>query len=228
MKVAIIPARGGSKRIPRKNIRPFFGKPMIGYAIDAALTAQMFDKVIVSTDDDEIAQVAERLGAEVPFRRPAHLADDFTITVTVIHHAIQWLNEQGASVHYACCIYPTVPFLKAEILQEAYAKLLATGVSYVFPVTTYVSPIQRALKVNSAGLVEPFYPEHNRTRSQDLEPAYHDAGQFYWGRAEAFLNEESLHFPSSVPFFLPRNRVQDLDTMEDWQQAELMFQLEQR
>lgn len=223
MKVAIIPARGGSKRIPRKNIRPFFGKPMLGYAIETALATGIFDRVIVSTDDEEIAAVAERLGGEVPFRRPAALADDFTGTTSVIKHAIQWLNAQGQSVDHGCCIYATVPFLQPEFLREGYEKLLATGASYAFSVTRFASPIQRALRVNQAGLIESFYPEYFHVRSQDLEEAYHDAGQFYWGRAEAFLNEVVIHSPAAVPVFLPRQRVQDLDTMEDWQQAEWMY-----
>ena len=223
MKVAIIPARGGSKRIPRKNIRPFFGKPMIGYAIDVALATQVFDRVIVSTDDEEIAGVAEQLGAEVPFRRPAELADDFSGTVVVIKHAIQWLNEHGPLVKYACCIYATVPFLQAKYLRDGYERLLATGASYALPIASFEAPIQRAVRVTPSGFVESFHPENFHCRSQDLEKAYYDAGQFYWGRSESFLNEMVFHSPMSVPVFLPRNMVQDIDTIEDWQYAELMY-----
>ncbi|MEO5354376.1 MAG: pseudaminic acid cytidylyltransferase [Magnetococcus sp. XQGC-1] len=223
MKVAIIPARGGSKRIPRKNIRPFFGKPMIAYAIEVALAAELFDRVIVSTDDDEIADVASAWGAEAPFRRPAALANDFAGTTEVVKHALQWLNTQGPSMEYACCIYATVPFLQREFLREGYEKLLASGASYAFSVTSFSSPIQRALRIDAAGRVASFYPEYFHTRSQDLEPAYHDAGQFYWGVADAFLHEEIVHSPASVSVILPRHMVQDIDTMEDWQQAERMY-----
>ncbi|MBF0399996.1 MAG: pseudaminic acid cytidylyltransferase [Magnetococcales bacterium] len=223
MNVAIIPARGGSKRIPRKNIQPFFGKPMIGYAIDVAVATRLFDRIIVSTDDDEIAAVAEGLGAEVPFRRPAELANDFAGTTVVIKHAIQWLNDHGPSVQYACCIYSTVPFLQPEYLQEGYEKLLASGSAYTFPITSFPAPIQRAVRVNAAGCIESFYPENFHTRSQDLEPAYYDAGQFYWGRAEAFLEEVIIHAPTSLPVYLPRHMVQDIDTLEDWQHAERMY-----
>ena len=224
MNVAIIPARGGSKRIPRKNIKHFLGKPIIGYSINAALATDLFDRVIVSTDDDEIADTAVALGAEVPFRRPKALSDDFTGTTVVVKHAIQWLNENGTSVEYVCCIYATAPFLQCEFLHEGYNKLLNSKKSFAFSVTSYPFPIQRAIKINQAGLVEAFSPEFFHTRSQDLEEAYHDAGQFYWGKSKAFLDEEITFSSVSVPVVLPRHLVQDIDTMEDWDRAELMYQ----
>ncbi|WP_028990748.1 pseudaminic acid cytidylyltransferase [Thermithiobacillus tepidarius DSM 3134] len=224
MKVAIIPARGGSKRIPRKNIKPFAGKPIIAHSIDAALRSALFDRIIVSTDDQEIAQVAQAFGAEIPFLRPPALADDFTGTNAVVKHAIQWLAQHGQAVNYACCIYATAPLLQAEHLREGYDKLLSSGRSFAFSVTSFSFPIQRALRVTPDGGVGAIFPEHIFTRSQDLEETYHDAGQFYWGRAAAFLNDELTFSPASVPVILPRHLVQDIDTPEDWRRAELLFQ----
>jgi pseudaminic acid cytidylyltransferase len=224
MKLAIIPARGGSKRIPRKNIRPFAGLPIIAYSIEAARACGLFDRIVVSTDDAEIADVARSLGAETPFVRPAELSDDYCTTVAVIKHAIGWVNEHWGSVDYACCIYATAPFVQAGYLREGHEKLMASGKSYAFSVTSFPFPIQRAVKINADGCVEMFYPENYLTRSQDLEEAYHDAGQFYWGRANAFLNEEVFFSPASVPVLLPRYLVQDIDTIEDWRRAEYMHQ----
>jgi pseudaminic acid cytidylyltransferase len=223
MNVAIIPARGGSKRIPRKNIKQFGGKPIIAHSIAAAKNCGLFDSVIVSTDDEEIAAVARAQEAEVPFLRPKPLADDHTGTNAVVKHAIQWLTEHGRSVDYACCIYATAPFLQSRFLCEGYEKLVSTGKSFAFSVTSFPFPIQRAIRITPEGLVAPFYPEHVFTRSQDLEEAYHDAGQFYWGKADAFLTDEVLFSPCSVPVVLPRHLVQDIDTPEDWVRAELMY-----
>ena len=224
MNIAIIPARGGSKRIPRKNIKDFLGRPMIAYAIEAAIASQLFDKVIVSTDDQEIAKVAQQHGAEAPFVRPQELADDFTGTNDVIKHALNWFVSQGVSIEYACCIYATVPLLRPQYLQEGLEQLQSSGKSFAFSVTSFPSPIQRAISIKDHE-VSMFYPEHLNTRSQDLEEAYHDAGQFYWGRAEAFLNNEILFSPVSVPVLLPRYLVQDIDTPEDWKRAELMYRV---
>lgn len=221
--VAIIPARGGSKRIPRKNIRPFAGKPIIGYSIEAAKASNLFDKIIVSTDDYEIAALVKSFGAEVPFMRPAELANDFAGTNSVVKHCLQWLIEHGDPAHYACCIYATAPFIQLEYLRKGFEQLLATGKSYAFSVTSFPFPIQRALRVNRDGFVEAIWPENIAVRSQDLEEAYHDAGQFYWGKAEAFLADEVIFSPSAVPVVLPRHLVQDIDTLEDWRRAELMF-----
>lgn len=224
MRVAVIPARGGSKRIPRKNIRPFAGKPMIGYAIEAALACGLFDKVIVSTDDDEIAEIAARHGAEIPFRRPADLSDDITPTVPVIAHATRALGEQGLTIDHACCIYPGVPFIRGDDIAAAFALLEAHGGDgYSFPVTGFPSPIQRALRRDEDGQVTPFQPEHATTRTQDLEPAYHDAGQFYWGRADAWLSGLNIH-ANGRTIILPEWRVIDIDTPADWLRAEALYQ----
>ena len=223
MKLAIIPARGGSKRIPRKNIKPFCGKPMIAWSIEAALDSGCFDRVIVSTDDDEIAEVARQHGAEVPFLRPLELSDDHTGTIPVIRHAIETINSQGRAVEQACCLYATAPFIQAEDLRRGLEILQGSGGDYAFSVTSYAFPIQRAIRLTPEGRVEMFNPEHFNTRSQDLEEAYHDAGQFYWGRADAWLQGKMIFSPASLPVMLPRHRVQDIDTPEDWVRAEWLF-----
>lgn len=228
MNVAIIPARGGSKRIPGKNIKVFAGKPMIGWSIEAAKESGCFDTIIVSTDDDAIAEIAEEYGAEVPFTRPASLSDDYTGTIPVIAHAIRTLNEHNAnsdvgSVKRACCIYATAPFVQPADIKAGLAQVNKTDVDYAFSVTSYPFPIQRALRLTDEQRVTMFQPEHFSTRSQDLVEAYHDAGQFYWGRANAWLEEKLLFTPASAPVILPRHRVQDIDTPEDWERAEWLF-----
>lgn len=223
MRLAIIPARGGSKRIPRKNIKTFCGKPMIAWSIDAALQSGCFDNIIVSTDDAEIAEVARQRGATVPFMRPAELSDDHTGTIPVIRHAIEWFNRQGQIVEQACCLYATAPFAKAEDLCRGLDLLQGNDCNYAFSVTSYAFPIQRAIRLNSEGRVAMFSPEHFLTRSQDLEEAFHDAGQFYWGRAEAWLQGKMIFSPDSLPVLLPRHQVQDIDTAEDWVRAEWLF-----
>lgn len=223
MKLAIIPARGGSKRIPLKNIKPFCGKPMIAWSIEAALQSACFDQVIVSTDDAEIAEVARRWGAAVPFMRPAELSDDHTGTIPVIRHAIEWFNLQEQSVEQACCLYATAPFVTAEDLRRGLDVLQGNDCDYAFSVTSFPFPIQRAIRINAEGRVEMFSPEHFNTRSQDLEEAFHDAGQFYWGRAHAWLQGEMIFSPHSLPVLLARHRVQDIDTPEDWARAEWLF-----
>ncbi|HCJ28766.1 MAG TPA: pseudaminic acid cytidylyltransferase [Pseudomonas sp.] len=223
MRLAIIPARGGSKRIPRKNIKPFCGKPMIAWSIEAALQSGCFDQVIVSTDDAEIAKVAREHGAEVPFMRPAELSDDHTGTIPVIRHALEWFNCQGQSIEQACCLYATAPFVSAEDLRRGLDILQGNDCDYAFSVTSYAFPIQRAICINGEGRVTMFNPEHFNTRSQDLGEAFHDAGQFYWGRAEAWLQGEIIFGPDSLPVLLPRHLVQDIDTPEDWVRAEWLF-----
>jgi N-acylneuraminate cytidylyltransferase len=224
MTIAIIPARGGSKRSPRKNIKVFCGKPMIAWSIDAALATGIFDAVIVSTDDDEIAAVAETNGAEAPFRRPAELADDHTPTLPVVAHAIRWFEEHRAAVTFACCIYATAPFLQARYLVEGFNLLEShPDAEFSFGVTSFAFPIFRSLKRNLDGTVSMFWPENEMTRSQDLPEALHDAGQFYWGRKEAFLNRRGVFSAVSHPVILPRHLVQDIDTPEDWDMAERMF-----
>lgn len=222
MKLAIIPARGGSKRIPRKNIRPFCGKPMIAWSIEAALRSSEFDRVIVSTDDEEIAEVAEAHGAEVPFLRPAELSDDHTGTIPVIAHAVDWINQQGTPVELACCIYATAPFVTAADIQSGRRTLVESGSDYAFSVTRYPFPIQRAIRINGEGRVEMFSPAHFNTRSQDLEEAWHDAGQFYWGRSSAWLAGAPLFSHDASPVPLPSYRVVDIDTPDDWVRAELL------
>jgi pseudaminic acid cytidylyltransferase len=224
MKVAVIPARGGSKRIPRKNIKDFCGKPMIAYSIGAAVDAGVFDRIIVSTEDEEIAAVARKWGAETPFLRPQGLADDFTGTNAVVKHAIGWLHGQGQQVGFACCIYATAPLLQPGYLRQGLKQLEQGGKSFAFSVTSFPFPIQRASRINGDGAVEAVHPEYMFTRSQDLEECFHDAGQFYWGTAEAFLNDIVTFSPASLPVIVPRHLVQDVDTAEDWRRAELLYQ----
>jgi pseudaminic acid cytidylyltransferase len=221
--VAIIPARGGSKRIPGKNIREFHGKPIIGYSIEAAQQSQCFARIVVSTDDDEIAAVARRFGAEAPFMRPASLADEHTGTMEVVKHAVETLEQSGAAFDWACCIYATAPFLSADHLNEGFLRLKRSGRSFAFAVTSFNYPIQRALRILPDGTLDAIWPEHRATRSQDLEPAYHDAGQFYWGRTSAFRERREVFSPESTPVVPPRERTHDIDTPEDWANAELAF-----
>ena len=219
MRIAVIPARGGSKRIPRKNVKPFAGKPMIAYAIHAALRAGVFDHVIVSTDDDEIAAVARAAGATTPFRRPSELADDHTPTVPVVAHAIQACHALGWPVEQVCCIYPGVPFIDTGDIVAALTLLQTSDAAYAFPVACFSSPIQRALRRQDDGTTSPFHPEHANTRSQDLERAYHDAGQFYWGGARPWLDGLNIHAHGRT-IVLPAWRVVDIDTPADWDRAE--------
>jgi pseudaminic acid cytidylyltransferase len=223
MNVAIIPARGGSKRIPRKNIKLFAGKPIISYSIEAARQSGVFRRIIVSTDSDAIARVALEHGAEVPFMRPAELADDHTPTAPVVLHALEWLAQQGEPAQCACCIYPTAPFLQPRFLRQGHELLVTRGVSSVFSVTTFAFPILRALRINERGHLEMFWPEYEYSRSQDLPEAYHDAGQFYWLNCELFFQERRIYTKDALPVILPRYLVQDIDTLEDWERAELMF-----
>lgn len=225
MKVAVIPARGGSKRIPRKNVLPFCGRPMITWPIAAAQASGCFDRIVVSTDDDEIAKVAVAAGAEVPFVRPAALAGDHTPTIPVVAHAIEQLRAAGSDPEVVCCIYATAPLLQPASLREGLSLLESRDCQYAFSVTSFPSPIQRAFRVTPEGRIEMFHPDLFNVRSQDLEPAYHDAAQFYWGRAEAWLQGEQLFSREAVPVFLPRHLVQDIDTPEDWAAAEAMFRV---
>jgi len=219
--VAIIPARGGSKRIPGKNLRPFSGLPMIAWSIRAARRAGCFDRVVVSTDDPAIAGLAVAEGAEVPFMRPAALADDHTGTLPVIAHALGELP--GADL--ACCLYATAPLVQSRYLREGLALLLSNPAkSYAFSVCGFPFPVQRALVLEDSGALTALYPEHSHTRSQDLPQAYQDAGQFYWGRREAWLRGDTLFSPCSLPVILPRHLVQDIDTEEDWKRAEFLYQ----
>jgi N-acylneuraminate cytidylyltransferase len=223
MGLAIIPARGGSKRIPRKNIKEFCGKPIIAYSIEAALASNCFDRVIVSTDDEEIAAVARKYGAEVPFVRPKELADDYATTVAVIGQAIEWLADNGDLPEQVCCIYATAPFITVADIQQGQHYLKQELVDFAISVTSFAFPIQRAVKLDDDKRLSMFQPEHFNTRSQDLTEAYHDAAQFYWGKASAWLAQAPLFGAQTKAVVLPRSRVQDIDTLEDWCRAEFMF-----
>jgi pseudaminic acid cytidylyltransferase len=225
MKLAVIPARGGSKRIPRKNVKEFAGKPMIAWSISAARASGLFDHIVVSTDDAEVAEIARALGAEVPFMRPAELADDHTPTVPVIAHAISWVAQNWGSPDTTCCIYATAPFIRVDDLKRGAALLLETGADYAFPVTSFPFPIQRAVHLTENGRMAMFSPEYALTRSQDLVEGFHDVGQFYWGRTEAWLAGRTIIGPDAAPIIIPRHRAQDIDTPEDWTRAEMMFRL---
>ena len=225
MIIAIIPARGGSKRIPRKNIKLFAGQPIIAWSIFAALESKCFDKVIVSTDDPEVASISRRIGAEIPFIRPATLSDDYTGTIPVVAHAITEL-QQCFSVTAACCIYATAPLIQSDDIRRGFDILQKSHCDYAFSVTSYEFPIQRALRVTAQNRIEMFDPQHCDTRSQDLESAWHDAGHFYWGRTSAWLEARSIFSNRSVPVMIPRTRAQDIDTPEDWDHAEWLFQMQ--
>lgn len=222
MKIAVIPARGGSKRIPRKNIKDFCGKSMIAHAISAAKQSGLFEHVIVSTDDEEIARIACEWGAETPFKRPAELADDHTPTVPVVAHAITACQVLGWEINYACCIYPGVPFIQIDDLKRALELLQTSQAAYSFPITEFPSAIQRALRRLPNGQMQPLYPENELTRTQDLEPAFHDAGQFYWGKPDAWLTNNKIH-RSGVGLPIPNWRVVDIDTPDDWERAEILY-----
>lgn len=223
MRLAVIPARGGSKRIPRKNILAFCGKPMIAWSIEAARASNCFDRIIVSTDNDEIAETALAFGADVPFERPAELSDDHTGTLAVIAHAIGWQTENGTVPSQVCCIYATAPFVRPEDLRLGLEHLEAEACDYVFSATQYPFPVQRAFRLTQSGRAEMVYPEHFGTRSQDLEEFYHDAGQFYWGQTLAWLEQRPIFSAGAFPLILPRYRVEDIDTLDDWKRAEGLF-----
>jgi pseudaminic acid cytidylyltransferase len=219
MNVAIIPARGGSKRIPRKNIKNFGDLPMIAYAIKAALNSQLFDKVVVSTDDQEIAEISRQYGALTPFIRPSELSDDYTPTVPVIAHAIGTCRSLGWDIQYACCIYAAVPFIQVDDLVSSFDLLKKSDADYCFPIAEFPAAIQRSLKLDEQGRTLPFFPEHELTRTQDLEATYYDAGQFYWGSTKSWLTNHHIH-RSGVGFPIPSWRVVDIDTPDDWMRAQ--------
>ncbi|WP_088330244.1 pseudaminic acid cytidylyltransferase [Lacimicrobium sp. SS2-24] len=224
MNLAIIPARGGSKRIPDKNIKHFCGKPLIAYSIEAARASGLFEKVVVSTDSEKVANVAREWGAEVPFMRPQELADDFTGTSAVVVNAIQECRKLGINPELVCCVYATAPLLQQRYLQEGFEALSKQSEKhYAFSVTEFAFPVQRALIKSDNGGVEPMFPEFIAKRSQDLPEALHDAGQFYWGRAQAFVENKRVFASHSLPILLPHYLVQDIDTPDDWQRAELLY-----
>jgi len=225
MQVAVIPARGGSKRIPRKNIKSFCGKPIIAWPIETAIESGLFDRILVSTDDQEIADVAQAFGAEVPFMRPAKLANDYAVTTEVIGHSISWMQSQNWKLDAVCCIYPTAATVQKVDLQRGLEGLRSGTWAYAFSVTEYAFPIFRAIKENIDGGVEMYFSECSLKRSQDITTALHDAGQFYWGKPEAWCNNQKIFDKHSMPIHIPRWCVQDIDTNEDWIGAELSFKM---
>jgi N-acylneuraminate cytidylyltransferase len=227
MNVAVIPARGGSKRIPRKNIRTFCGRPMLAWTIGALRDSGCFSRIVLSTDDDEIAAVARQWGAEVPFRRPGELADDQTATLPVVAHAVRQLAADGVTPDAVCCAYATAPMMSPHDVRQAKRLLDESGADYVFSCTTFAFPVQRALRIEADGGVVPMFAATIGSRSQDLPQAVHDAGQFYWGRAAAFERELPIFSPRSRAYMVPRHRVQDIDTEEDWARAERLFLVNQ-
>lgn len=222
MNIAIIPARGGSKRIPKKNIKDFFGKPMIVWSIEEARKSKLFDRIIVSTDDFEIAEISQKNGADVPFIRSTELSDDYVGTTEVVADAVEWAVDQGLRLEAICCIYATAPFMRHTDILRGLEILNSSKCTYAFSVTDFAAPIFRSFKENERGNIEMFFPEHFATRSQDLPFALHDAAQFYWGRQEAWIQRKKIFDVASKPVLIPRWRVQDIDTLEDWKRAEIL------
>lgn len=223
--VGIIPARGGSKRIPRKNIRAFAGQPIIAYSIKAALEAGCFFDVMVSTDDDEISQTAKDFGASVPFLRSEQNSDDYSGIAEVVVEVLDQYEKAGKTFEYFCCLLPTAPFVTSERLLEARDLLFASGAKTVVPVTRFSYPIQRSMKIENGGTLKMFWPENYDKRSQDLEPAYHDVGQFYFGRCDDLRKTMRMFTENTVPLIIPEMEVQDIDSEEDWKIAEFKFQM---
>ncbi len=222
--IAIITARGGSKRIPRKNIKDFLGKPIIAYSIEASLQSGIFQEVMVSTDDAEIAEVAQKYGAKVPFMRSAKNADDFATTTDVLIEVLENYQNLGQNFQYACCLYPTAPFVRAEKLQKAFQLLTESNADSVVPVAAFSYPIWRSLKIEN-GKLQMNFPENLNKRSQDLPPAYHDVGQFYFFEVAKFLSTKRLFSDFSVPLHVSELEMQDIDNETDWKLAELKYQL---
>lgn len=220
--IAIITARGGSKRIPRKNIKPFLGKPIIQYSIEAALKADCFDEIMVSTDDKEIADFAGSCGAKVPFLRSVKNADDYSTTADVLVEVLNEYKNLGQEFDYACCIYPTAPFVTDEKLKLAYNKIITNESYSVVPVVRFGFPILRSFKMENE-YVSLNWPEHVNTRSQDLAPAFHDAGQFYFLDVKTFLNDKKIFTSKTIGIEMPESEVQDIDNEEDWKIAEIKF-----
>ncbi|MBA4319338.1 MAG: pseudaminic acid cytidylyltransferase [Flavobacterium sp.] len=222
--LAIIPARGGSKRIPRKNLKNFLGTPIIKYSIDAALASSCFDEVMVSTEDHEIATVAKNYGAKIPFLRSPQNSNDHAMLADVIEEVLLEYKKQGISFTYFCCILATAPFVSSKRLMEGFNLLKSTGADSVVPVTRFSFPIQRAVKIEDNKL-KMFWPENYSIRSQDLTPAYHDVGQFYWMKSQSLLEQKKLYATHTVPLEIPELEVQDIDTQEDWEIAELKYKI---
>lgn len=225
--LAIIPARGGSKRIARKNIKHFLGKPIIGYPIEAALDSKVFEEVMVSTDDVEIANIAKAFGANIPFLRSSINANDFATTVDVLLEVVSEYEKQGKTFDYICCIYPTAPFVSSKLLQMAFDKMIAHDFDSVFPVIPFSFPIQRAVKIQE-DKVKMIHPEHLNTRSQDLEAAYHDCGQFYWMKTEILTEQKKVWTNNTGTIVLKEMQAHDIDTLEDWEVAEFKYSMNLR
>jgi len=228
MNIAIIPARGGSKRIPEKNIYRFHGRPLISYSIETAINSKVFDKVIVSTDDSNIADISKEYGAEVPFLRPCELATDTAGIHEVVTHAIRWLEDNFYLPENICCIPATAPFLISDDLIKSLDLLISSKKSYVFSATSYTFPIQRSFKIDKNKGVQMFFPKFYHARSQELEESYHDAAQFYWGTVTTWVMELDLYTEETLPYFIPTWRVQDIDTYEDLRRAELLYEVIKR
>lgn len=226
MKLCLIPARGGSKRIARKNIKPFYGQPMIAYPIKAAQASGLFDQVVVSTDDDEIAQISRNYHAQVPFMRPAELADDHTATRPVLLHALEWFAQQGLVISELTCIYPCSPFISEGLLHQAYKAWQDSDADYCMSVCAFPSAPQRALIQNEQGRVSSLMPQFRSARTQDLAPAFYDAGMFYFCRPDALRAQTAIHSTASYPFVLPSHLAHDIDTLEDWRRAERFYEVE--
>jgi pseudaminic acid cytidylyltransferase len=222
MRIAVIPARGASKRIPLKNIKSFCGKPMIAWSIEVARSSGLFEHIIVSTDDTEIADVAKMCGAEVPYKRPEELSNDHAGVTPVIAHATQWALDQGLDLSAVCCIYAAAPFIQVDDIKRGWEELNSGDWDFAFTVTDFTAPIFRSFQQTADGGIEMFFPEHFNTRSQDLPMALHDAGQFYWGRPAAWLEGKRIFDRRSKPVLIPRWRVQDIDTQDDWKRAEIL------
>lgn len=223
--IAIIPARGGSKRIPRKNVKNFLGSPIISYSISAALKSGIFDEVMVSTDDVEIAEIAKGFGVKVPFLRSNENANDYAVLVDVIFEVVEYYKSKGIEIDNICCILPTAPFVTAERLQEARDLQIEKSLDSVFPVLEFSYPIQRSLIKNEKGNIQMAYPEYQNSRSQDLEPHFHDSGQFYFIKLDALYKEKSLFTKKSGVLELTQLEVQDIDTPSDWGNAEVKYKI---
>ncbi|MHB8853413.1 MAG: pseudaminic acid cytidylyltransferase [Ignavibacteriaceae bacterium] len=224
-KIAIIPARGGSKRIYRKNIKNFLGKPIIAYSIEVAIQSKLFDEIMVSTDSEEIAAVAKKYGASVPFMRSKKNADDFATSADVLIEVLEDYKKIGKEFEYFCCIYPTAPFVTAKKLKDAYNLMTGKNSDSVIPVVRFSYPIQRAFRINNLGNIEYIWLENINKRSQDIEPVYHDAGQFYWCELKSFLKSKSLVSAKTIPLLISEMEVQDIDSQNDWDIAEIKYKL---
>lgn len=222
--IAIIPARGGSKRIPRKNIKDFLEKPIIAYSIEAAINSGVFDEVMVSTDDAEIAEIAKRYGAKVPFYRSTELSNDMAMTAPVLMEVINEYKKIGQEFEYGCCIYPTAPFINSQKIKEGIELMKEKNADSAIPIVQFSYPIQRALKIEEDKL-SMILPENINARSQDLMPTYHDIGQYYWFKIESFLKDPILFSKNAVPIITPESEVQDIDTEEDWKIAEMKYEI---